>query len=127
LKADTDYSEIILAHYAKVIYSNIIKSINTWQLGLSMCKKRYRRGRDPTTRRSAYQHRIVLSQHLGRELSELEVVHHLDGNTSNNAPENLLLLENQAVHMRLEHYLRRQARGLECLFDLKTWLEMYGR
>ena len=92
-----------------------------------MKKRSYKRGIHPVTKRGAYQHRIVVSAKLGRVLSEDEVVHHLDGNPSNNLIENLVLLESQAVHMRLEHYLRRKSRGLECLFDLETWLAMYNK
>lgn len=46
-------------------------------------------------------HRIVMAEKLGRPLSHLEVVHHIDGNKQNNSPENLELLNNQSEHMIL--------------------------
>ncbi len=92
-----------------------------------MNKRHYKRSIHPITKSGAYQHRIVMSIKLGRLLEDNEVVHHLDGDPSSNMVENLVLFESQAVHMRLEHYLRRKARGLESLFDLETWLAMYNK
>lgn len=45
------------------------------------------------------QHRYVMEQHLGRPLTEDEVVHHLDGDVKNNDISNLQILT------RLEHAL----------------------
>ena len=50
-----------------------------------------------------HQHRIVAERILGRSLGAGEVVHHIDGNKHNNAPENLTVTT-QALHMR-EHGL----------------------
>jgi hypothetical protein len=44
------------------------------------------------------EHRLVMEKHLGRYLEPDEVIHHIDGNTSNNAIENLRLFTNQAEH-----------------------------
>lgn len=49
------------------------------------------------------EHRLVMERHLGRYLEPGEIVHHIDGNPSNNAIENLRLCESQAEHMRREH------------------------
>lgn len=46
-----------------------------------------------------HEHRIVAEQKLGRPLRPGEVVHHIDGNHRNNAPENLEVIT-QGAHMR---------------------------
>lgn len=50
-----------------------------------------------------HEHRVVAEQTLGRPLVCGEVVHHIDGDKLNNAPENLAVMT-QAQHMR-EHGL----------------------
>lgn len=52
-----------------------------------------------------YEHRVVAEQSLGRLLNDDEVVHHLDCNRNNNSPENLIVLANQAMHIRLHHWI----------------------
>lgn len=39
------------------------------------------------------EHRLVMEKKIGRYLKNDEVVHHIDGNPSNNSPENLQLME----------------------------------
>lgn len=46
-----------------------------------------------------HEHRIVAAQILGRDLAPEEVVHHLDGNKRNNAPENLMIFASQGEHL----------------------------
>lgn len=48
----------------------------------------------------ALEHRVVMEQHIGRHLLPTEIVHHIDGNPSNNAIENLELLPDNATHRR---------------------------
>ncbi len=44
------------------------------------------------------EHRVIMENFLGRPLSRKEVVHHKDGNPSNNTIQNLELLASQSVH-----------------------------
>ncbi len=50
--------------------------------------------------------RLVMSKHLGRELSKEEVVHHIDFDKSNNELSNLHLFENQSNHMDYHKFLK---------------------
>ena len=43
-------------------------------------------------RKNLYEHRVVMEEMLGRSLASNEVVHHRDGNRSNNSPDNLQLM-----------------------------------
>lgn len=70
----------------------------------------------PEHRRSVRVHRHVAAELLGRPLFPGEVVHHIDGDSLNNAPENLLVLPSQRHHASLEQYLRRSRRGQPTLF-----------
>ncbi len=45
-------------------------------------------------------HRTVAETFLGRELSESEVVHHIDNDRKNNNPENLAVFPSQSEHAR---------------------------
>ena len=49
------------------------------------------------------EHRLVMERHLGRYLTPDEVVHHKDGNPSNNDIDNLELFSSQAEHIRIAH------------------------
>lgn len=49
------------------------------------------------------EHRLVMEKHLGRYLEPAEVVHHIDGNPSNNDISNLKLYASNAEHIRIEH------------------------
>lgn len=44
-------------------------------------------------------HRLVMERELGRYLLPEEVVHHIDGDIRNNAPENLALFASNAEHL----------------------------
>lgn len=45
------------------------------------------------------EHRLIMSQMLGRHLEKGEVVHHIDGDPQNNSPENLQLYATNGVHL----------------------------
>lgn len=45
-----------------------------------------------------HEHRTVAEWILGRPLRSGEVVHHIDGDKRNNAPENLMVFSSQAEH-----------------------------
>lgn len=45
-----------------------------------------------------HEHRVVAEALLGRPLRKGEVVHHIDHNKRNNAPENLMVFSSQADH-----------------------------
>lgn len=59
----------------------------------------------------AYEHRLVAEQKLGRRLNKGEMVHHINGNKQNNAPENLEVCESAAEHL-LHHRKRITGRRL---------------
>jgi hypothetical protein len=45
-----------------------------------------------------YEHRLIMEQRLGRLLLPKEVVHHIDGDATNNAPDNLMLFASNTEH-----------------------------
>jgi hypothetical protein len=48
--------------------------------------------------RRVLEHRLVMEQVLGRPLETHELVHHKNGNRSDNRPENLVLMDGRAKH-----------------------------
>jgi HNH endonuclease len=96
---------------------------------LSNSKKFPPRQHNPYTRiwlqgRAVALHRLVAASVLNRDLEPGEVVHHLNGDKTDNRPENLRVLPSQRHHMTLEHLERRQALGIEPLFETETILEL---
>ncbi|WP_249355449.1 HNH endonuclease [Deinococcus metallilatus] len=61
-------------------------------------------------------HRQIAAERLGRSLLPGEIVHHRDGDSTNNTPENLLVLPSQRFHAHIEYHLRCEKRGMPFLF-----------
>lgn len=72
------------------------------------------------------EHRLVMAEFLGRPLKVGEVVHHLDGDNTNNDINNLLLLPSQAYHSSytlLQTHVRKLEKELEKVRTRLTLLE----
>lgn len=55
-----------------------------------------------TQARYVAEHRLVMEHQLRRYLTPHEVVHHIDRNRTNNAPDNLMVFDNNGAHLRHE-------------------------
>lgn len=78
-----------------------------WQGGQRREKEGYRMvwmPNHPHAAQNGYvrEHRLVMERHLGRYLDPQEVVHHRDGDPTNNDPENLEVFANHSEHMQHE-------------------------
>lgn len=60
-------------------------------------------------------HRIVMAKSIGRDLRPEEVVHHIDGNKTNNNLSNLMLFPNNAEHRRYHAKQKRDQKIAELL------------
>ena len=52
-------------------------------------------------------HRLIMAEYLQRPLRDEEVVHHINGNITDNRIENLKLFKNNGKHTSLHHKLRK--------------------
>ena len=77
---------------------------------LRLSRKGSGEGKTYTKDHGRHEHRAVAEQILGRKLLPGEVVHHIDGNKKNNAPENIQVFPSQAEHARW-HMLQRYKGG----------------
>ena len=74
-------------------------------------RKTYRKIRDKTTGKVRSLHQVLAEQLLARPLAPGEIVHHWDGDSTNNEPGNLLVLPSQRYHAHTEYHLRCAAPG----------------
>lgn len=61
-----------------------------------------------SSRGTVYEHRLVMERMIGRYLTSEESVHHVDEDKSNNAPDNLMLFENEAAHQRHHQEIKKK-------------------
>lgn len=75
-----------------------------------------------------HEHRILMEQKLGRKLTKLEVIHHIDGNRSNNNLSNLYLFSTSSEHSLYEGKIKLLSKqllvGLITLEQFKTLLQL---
>lgn len=78
-----------------------------WKGGV-VVRKGYRYVYNPTHPNAVFgkkyvaEHRLVMEKKLGRLLLRSEVVHHIDGDTANNSPENLMVFGENKSHLKHE-------------------------
>lgn len=67
------------------------------------------------------EHRMIMELHLGRDLGHLEVIHHLDGDKSNNEIENLVCCKNSRkhnrIHTKMEIFVEKLIREGKVFYD----------
>jgi|SRR5688500_5349827 len=107
---DRDY----IRTYLKVIYLKSTKRTHGGYIWFMMPQHPYCTGQG-----YIYEHRFLMELKLGRYLTKTEIVHHIDGNRSNNNIKNLFLFQSHSKHItnhNLEReYIRTDNSGRICL------------
>ncbi len=84
----------------------------------------YVQRRDPRTSESYYEHRAVAAWKFCRDLADGEVVHHVNGDPSDNHPDNLWVFSSQRAHALWHHYRWRERSGVGHLFTFDELLRV---
>lgn len=66
-------------------------------------------------------HRLILENELGRELTNEEIVHHIDHNHFNNNPDNLEVMSSMA-----EHFSHHQTKKYGKEFNIQELIDLYN-
>lgn len=71
------------------------------------------------------EHRLVMSNVLGRSLKSEEVIHHWDEDTKNNVLSNLALFRFNGAHVRLHKFAQRHKMKIAQFKFAQPWLSPY--
>lgn len=113
-------------NHTKIINNSYVKGNKhyNWKGG-RYCDGRYNYILNPNhlrAKKDGYvaEHMLVIEKKIGRPLKEGEVIHHIDGNKTNNNPDNLLLFPNSKSHLKF-HSLKRKNPNLTFEEFIKQW------
>ena len=86
--------------------------------------------KDQERQRNRERYRRIAEEFLGRRLRRGEVVHHINGDFTDDRRDNLVVISSQAAHTILHHWLRCEEAGRQYLFPVsvpfKSLLEGIG-